>query len=107
MSLKASLEKIYKPSEEVTAQYIQGEFLIVPLHFEATDLGGALFSLNETGRAIWEKLDGKNNLKRIALEMSEDFEVSLKEAEKDCLDLIEELLEKGIVVEKTGGEPVA
>ena len=54
-----SLEKVYKPSDDVVARKIEGEFIIVPLTAGIGDMEDDLFSLDEVGLAIWERLDGK------------------------------------------------
>lgn len=99
MEAKASLDKVYKPSEDVVARDVQGEFVIIPITSGIGDLEDEIFSLNETGRAIWDKLDGKKSLKNIAAELSEEFEAPLEEIERDCMGLVEELLKRRIVIE--------
>ena len=99
MGLKCSYDKIYKASEDVVARDIQGEFILVPVTSGVGNLEDAIFSLNETGRAIWNKFDGQKNLKNIAAELSEDFKAPIKEIEKDCFGLAEELLKRRMIVE--------
>lgn len=99
MELSVDINKAYMPSEDVVAREIQGEFIIVPITSGIADMEDEIFSLNETGRAIWSKLDGKKNLKNIAAELSEDFEAPVEEIEKDCLGLAEELLKRRMLVE--------
>jgi len=99
MEVKTSINKIYKPSEDVMARDVQGEFIIIPITSGVGDLEDEIFSLNETGRAIWGKLDGKKNLKNIAAELSGDFEASIEEIENDCLGLLTELLKRRMVIE--------
>jgi hypothetical protein len=99
METSVSLDKSYKPSEDVVAREVQGEFIIVPITSGVGDLEDEIFSLNETGRAIWDKLDGKKNLKNIAAGLSEDFEAPVEEIEKDCLGLLDELLKRRMVIE--------
>jgi len=94
-----SLNNVYKPSEDIVARNIQGELIIIPITSGIGDLEDEIFTLNETGRAIWEKLDGKKTLKEIAQELARDFEGSLEEIEKDVLGLIRELLKRRMLVE--------
>jgi len=99
MDIKVNLSNIYKPSEDIVARDIQGELIIIPITSGIGDLEDEIFTLNETGRAIWEKLDGKKTLKEIAQELARDFEGSLEEIEKDILGLIRELLKRRMLVE--------
>lgn len=101
MDIKVNLDNIYKPSEEVVAREIQGELIIVPITSGIGDLEDEIFTLNETGRAIWDRLDGNKSLKEIAKELSQDFEGSLEEIEKDVLGITEELLKRRMLVAVT------
>lgn len=99
MESTANLNTIYKPSEDVVAREVQGEFIIIPITSGVGDLEDEIFSLNETGRAIWNKLDGKKNLKETTKELSSEFEGTIEEIEKDVLGITEELLRRKMLVE--------
>jgi len=99
MEPKARLEKVYAPSEDVVAREVQGEFIIVPITSGIGDLEDEIFSLNETGHAIWHRLDGKRSLKDLADEIGLEFEAPKIEIEKDVLGLTEELLKRKMLVE--------
>ena len=99
METRAYPDKLYVPSEEIVAREIEGELIIVPL---VSGIGGVeddLLSLNETGKAIWNRLDGKNDLKKVIETLSEEFEAPAGEIEKDVLGLVEELLKRRMLVE--------
>jgi hypothetical protein len=93
----------YVPSEDIVAREIEGELVIVPLAAGIGDLEDELYTLNESGRAIWEHLDGTTSLVQIALTLSEEFDAPAEEIEKDVCGLVEELLKRGIVVETITG----
>jgi len=99
MKAKVDPDAIYTPSEDIVAREIEGELIIVPLVSGIGDMEDELFTLNETGRAIWEKLDGKKSLKDVAEELSGEFEASPGEIEKDVIGLLEELLKRRMVVD--------
>ncbi len=99
METKADSNKIYKPSEDVVAREVQGEFIIIPITSGIGDLEDEIFTLNETGRAIWNEFDGKRPLKDAIVDLSSKFEGSDSEIEKDVLGLTEELLKRKMVVE--------
>lgn len=89
---------ICAPSENVVAREIEGEIVIVPL---TTGVGGAedeLYTLNETGQAIWQKLDGKRTLKEVAALLADEFNAS--NCENDVLGFASELTQRGILTAK-------
>ncbi len=97
MEPKVSLKEIYAPSEDVVAREVQGELIIIPITSGIGD-EDEIFTLNETGRAIWGKLDSKRSLKEVVNCLSLEFDASGTEIEKDVLGLGEELLKKKILV---------
>ena len=98
MEAKVSLEGLYRPSEDIVARDIEGELIIVPLVSGIGDLEDELYTLNETGKAIWDRLDGKKKLKDVLAELSAEFEAPVGEIEKDLTGLMEELLRRKILV---------
>ena len=98
MEAKVSLEGLYRPSEDIVARDIEGELIIVPLVSGIGDLEDELYTLNETGKAIWDRLDGKKKLKEVLAELSAEFEAPVGEIEKDLTGLVEELLRRKILV---------
>jgi Coenzyme PQQ synthesis protein D (PqqD) len=93
------LESIYKPSDDVVARMIEGELIIVPLAAGVGDAEDELYTLNDTGRAIWDRLDGTSSLRDIVGGLESDFDADAGEVEKDVLGLIGELLKRRMVVE--------
>jgi len=98
MGSEITLNNVYKPSEDIVAREVAGEFIIIPIASGVGDLEDEIFSLNESGKSIWDKLSADKRLKDVALELSEEFEAPLENIEKDCLGLIQELLKRKIVV---------
>jgi len=99
MEIKVNLDSKYIPSEDIVAREIEDELIIVPLISGIGDMEDELYTLNETGRAIWDRLDGKRSLKDIVNELSEKFESPAGEIDKDVIGLVEELLKRRMVVE--------
>lgn len=77
----------------VIARNIGGETILVPVTRRAQDMG--LFTLNEVGTFIWERLDGNRSLRQIANEMTGSFEVEPVQAEEDLLGFASMLAETG------------
>ena len=99
MELQVDLNGLYAHSEDVVAREVQGEFIIIPITSGIGDLEDEIFTLNETGRAVWDKLDGKRSLKDIAKDLSLEFEGSLEDIEKDITGIAEELLKRRMLAE--------
>jgi hypothetical protein len=92
------LDSPYMPSEDIVARNIEGELIIVPLVSGIGDMEDELYTLNETGKAIWDRLDGKRKLKDVLEELSAEFEAPAGEIEKDLMGLVEELVRRKILV---------
>jgi hypothetical protein len=87
-----------RPSPGVVAREIEGEIIIVPLTAGIGDLEDELYTLNETGRAVWERLDGKRSLAEVAHLLAEEFEASEDVLRADVLGLVDELIKRKIVI---------
>lgn len=93
------LDGVYSISEEVVAREIEGELIIVPL---AAGVGGSddeLFTLNDTGKEIWRRLDGRASLEELAASLAREYDAPPGEIEKDLLGLAAELLGRRMIVE--------
>jgi len=56
-----------------------------------------LYTLNETGKHIWQKLDGKKTLGNVSKVLAADFSSPLKDIEKDILGFAAEMVQRGIL----------
>jgi hypothetical protein len=98
MENEVVLNSIYFPSQDVVARDIEGELIIVPLTSGIGDSGDEIFTLNETGRAIWRSLDGKKTLGEVAEVLKMEFEAEPGELEVDIVGLVKELAKRKMVV---------
>jgi hypothetical protein len=89
----------YVPSPDIVAREIEGELIIVPLTAGVGNLEDELYSMNETGREIWRRLDGTRSLAHIAAELAVEFEADPAEIQADVVGLAAELLQRGMLVE--------
>ena len=72
--------------------------VLVPVGERVVDMNGMVV-LNETGKFIWSRLDGSKSVKDIAEAMTEEFDVSLEDAQKDVEDFVGELRNLGLLEE--------
>jgi len=93
------MDVAYVPSEDVVAREIEGEIIIVPLTAGIGDTDDELFTLNETGKAIWDRLDGKRSLRGVIEELSAEFRAGEGEIGQDVLGLVTELVRRKMLVE--------
>ncbi len=98
MESEITLDTVYMPSEDVVAREIEGELIIVPIASGIGDMEDELYTLNETGQAIWGKLDGVRSLKQIASDLAEEYDAPLADIERDVLGLVNELARRRMLV---------
>lgn len=98
MNTNINVDAVLVPSENIVAREIEGELLIVPLVAGMGDVDDALFTLNDTGKAIWGRLDGRRSLKAIARELALEYDAAEDAILADILGLMQELWSRKMVV---------
>ncbi|HEY9089124.1 MAG TPA: PqqD family protein [Anaerolineaceae bacterium] len=96
--MSLSLDQIYQLSEDVVAREIEGELIIVPLAAGMGDADDELYTLNETGRVIWSKLDGQRSLADVVRELAQEYDASESEIAADVCGLVAELVRRKMLV---------
>ena len=99
MESSAKTTGVYKVSHDVAVREIAGELIIVPITSGIGNLEDELYTLNETGLAIWHSLDSKRDLGEIARTLAGEYEGPANTIEEDIVGLVGALLERGLVVE--------
>ncbi|MBM4275621.1 MAG: PqqD family protein [Deltaproteobacteria bacterium] len=61
------------------------------------------YNLNPVGTFIWERCDGRHSVEEIAASLTEEYQVDMETATRDCRKFIDELVEQGIL---QWGEPL-
>jgi len=93
-----TLESKCAPSDDVVAREIEGELIIVPLTSGIGDMEDELYTLNDSGKAIWDRLDGKKTLSTIIEELITEFDAEKNELEMDVIGLVNELVKRKMLV---------
>jgi hypothetical protein len=83
---------VVKNDEETAYRIINGEAVVVNLK-EST-----FHTLNPVATFIWEQADGRIKAGQMIEKICQEFEVDWHIAEKDCLEFLGELINKGLVV---------
>ena len=95
--MNVTMTGVFVPSGDIVAREIEGELIIVPLAAGIGDMEDELFSMNETGREIWGRLDGTRSLSAIVQELALEYRAPVEEIERDVRGLLAELLKRKIV----------
>ena len=53
--------------------------------------------LNEVGARVWELVDGQRSISQIAQEITQDYEVSFDDANKDLQDYLNIMIDQGLL----------
>jgi hypothetical protein len=100
MAANPTMDSVLAPSDDVVSRVIDGELVIVPLDAGVGDADD-LFTLNETGAAVWELLDGERPLAVVVDEVGRRFDVPRADVEADVLEFAADLLARGFAVEQS------
>lgn len=98
MTQVPQLQTRYRPSEDVVARQIEGEVLLVPLVAGIGDMEDDIFTMNPSGKAIWERLDGTRSLAEVVDELAAAYQVTPAEMEQDVCGFVGELLKRSMLV---------
>ena len=99
MSAQLTLNSICAASDAVVAREIEGDVVLIPIESGIGDAEDELYTLNETGKAVWQLLDGKRSLREVAQALSSAFDGPPAEIEGDVVGLAEELWKRRILIE--------
>jgi coenzyme PQQ biosynthesis protein PqqD len=90
------MSTVPRKSENVVFRKIEDEYILVPMVASAADVE-SIFNLNETGAAIWEKIDGKKSLTDIIKEIQTEYEGEEQQLENDVISFMNEMIEAKLV----------
>src|SRR5262245_8147797 len=88
-------------SPEVLFQEVGGDSVLLDLKSEC------YFGLDETGTRIWRLIEANGDLQSVYSAMLDEYDVDPGRLERDIGDLIERLLEAGLVTVDAPGIPKA
>ncbi len=79
---------------DVLSQEVSGETVLLDLNNEN------YFGLNEVGTRIWQLLQEQSNLEKIYDILLEEYDVDAKQLRKDFDDIINQLIDTGLIAFK-------
>ena len=97
MEIQLTLDSVCAPSEDVVAREIEGDMIIVPLVSGIGDADDELYTLNESGKAIWKQLDGVKTLSQVSEALKDLFSSEETDIEKDVLGFASEMVKRGML----------
>jgi len=91
-----SLTKQFVKASDCVTRCITGETIIVPVSGGVGDLD-SIYTVNEVGTRIWELIDGRIPVSRIIEAITNEYEITAEEAEKDIVDFLGSLEAAGLI----------
>jgi hypothetical protein len=88
-------QRMYPHPQVVDTELDEGE--VVLLHLDSK----IYYSLNPTGRRIWQGLKNGLSLGEISRTLQEEFDVEAERADKSVLDLVSDLSKQKLVLPDT------
>jgi hypothetical protein len=89
-------DPLFRRVNDVVQRQVAGEVFLVPIRGHLADLQ-ELFVLSETGRSIWEHLDGRHSVDDLVAGLVAEFEVEQEQAQGDALTFLGQLEEAGLI----------
>jgi hypothetical protein len=86
----AGLKSILSQSVTVVTRKTGNEYVLVPVTDNIADMN-SVYTLNETGAFIWEQIDGIKSIEEIAAALTAEYDIDIKNAEKDVLSFVENM----------------
>ena len=83
---------VTKNSRKTAYRTIDGEAVVVNLE------DSTFHTLNPVATFVWEQADGQFTVKQIIERICQEFEVDRDTAERDCLEFLDVLTRRGLVI---------
>jgi hypothetical protein len=86
----AGLKTILSHSKSIVTTRTGNEYVLVPIANNIADMN-SMYTLNETGAFIWERINGEKSVEDIINEMMNEYEVDYKTASNDVFSFIDDM----------------
>ncbi|MDH5346702.1 MAG: PqqD family protein [Nitrospira sp.] len=91
---------IYTKHPDYVQRDVAGECVLVPIRRTLTE-ANSIYVLNETGAALWNRIDGRRTAQEIITDFCGEYEVAVDQLAKDFTSLLDDLLSIRAVEEMT------
>ncbi|MBN1663789.1 MAG: PqqD family protein [Deltaproteobacteria bacterium] len=95
------LDDIYCHSEDVVVRTIEDELILVPLVAGIGSVEGEIYALDETGREIWNRMDGRKTVSEIITDLEKTYQSSERSIQSDVRGLMGELATRMLIQRRT------
>lgn len=96
-----SPDTIYLKSPDFVQRDVAGECILVPIRRTLTE-ANSIFVLNDTGAALWNRIDGARPIREIASGFAEEYDVTADQLSRDFEALLADLLSIHAIEEIAG-----
>jgi len=83
---------VLKKNPDIVSRTIEDETILMPI-YKTSDEINCIYTLNDVAARIWELIDGKKNLSKIKKILSEEFDATEKELNKELDKFLKDLKE--------------
>ncbi|MDZ4856103.1 MAG: PqqD family protein [Nitrospirota bacterium] len=91
---------IYSRHPDYVQRDVAGECILVPIRRTLTE-ANSIYVLNETGAALWRRIDGQRTAQDIVTDFCGEYEVATDQLTQDFTSLLDDLLSIKAVEEVT------
>ena len=85
------LSTIYAKATDFVQRQVAGECILVPIRRNLTD-ANSIYVLNETGAALWDRIDGARSVQEIEFDLTQEYDVAADQLRQDFETLLADLL---------------
>ena len=90
---------VYTRSDDVVFRKIADEFILVPVRQKVVDLK-SVYTLNEVGAFIWERVDGNRTVGDVQALVLEAFDADTAAVAADTMEIISQWESLGLISKK-------
>jgi hypothetical protein len=91
MADKNILQKYPIKTDDVVYKEIESKSVLLNLN------NGYYYTLNQTGTFLWSRIDGKTMVSELISQITQNYEVTLKEATEDVISLLMDLKNENLI----------
>ncbi|HWF60095.1 MAG TPA: PqqD family protein [Nitrospira sp.] len=95
-----NLGAVYAKNPDYVQRDVAGECILVPIRRTLTE-SNSIYVLNETGAALWGRIDGTRSVQTISGEFVQEYDVTVEQIHQDFHTLLIDLLSIHAVTEVT------
>jgi hypothetical protein len=81
---------VYAKNPDYVQRDVAGECILVPIRRTLTE-SHSIYVLNETGAALWNRIDGTRSIQTITAEFVQEYDVTLNRLHRDVETLLADL----------------